>query len=291
MPMLFANNKLRILWSKHFDWTGPRLVCDPLCQPWVMDALDVFYRVRHQWPEYEALMAKLRYVFATGSHCEALAVVHSQRSYVMNHHGHRPPGREETGGMIGAVTTRAEALALCSRHQPELLITTDQLEDGDGLELVREAHQRQPELPILLVMKTLSLPRLRLALGSGCRGVLTDALIMQGHGLTALRTVLAGKRYLDPGLLELLEENAMGWDPQLSEKQLQILQEVVHGLSDRQIAEKLAIPYDNVRYCLKLAYRELGTSNRMHAALLLVQQGLLRTGLLPAQGLSREPRL
>ena len=85
-----------------------------------MDALDVFYRVRHQWPEFEALMAKLRYVFASGSHCEALALVHSQRSYVMNHHGHRPPGREETGGMVGSVTTRAEALALCRRHQPEL---------------------------------------------------------------------------------------------------------------------------------------------------------------------------
>ena len=73
-------------------------------------------------------MAKLRYVFASGSHCEALALVHSQRSYVMNHHGHRPPGREETGGMVGSVTTRAEALELCHRHQPELLITTDQLE-------------------------------------------------------------------------------------------------------------------------------------------------------------------
>jgi NarL family two-component system response regulator LiaR len=256
-----------------------------------MDALDVFYRVRHKWPEYEALMAKLRWVFASGSHLEALAVVHSQRSYVMNHHGHRPPGRDETGGMIGSVTTREEALELCARHQPELLVTSDQLEDGDGLELVREAHQRWPELPILLVMKTLSLPRLRLALGSGSRGVLTDALFMRGYVLAALRAVLAGERYLDPALRELLEENAMGWDPQLSEKQLQILQEVVYGLSDRQIAEKLSIPYDTVRYCLKQAYRELGTSNRMHAALLLVQQGLLKTGVLPAQGLSREFRL
>ena len=256
-----------------------------------MDALDVFYRVRHQWPEYEALMARLRYVFASGSHFEALAAVYSQRSFVMNHYGRRPVGREETGGMIGAVTTKAEALELCARHQPELMITTDQLEEGDGLELVREAHQRWPELPILLVMKTLSLPRLRQALGSGCRGVLTDALIMQGHVLTALQAVLAGKRYLDPALWKLLDANAMGWDPQLSEKQLQILQQVVDGLSDRQIAEKLAIPYDTVRYCLKLAYRELGTTNRMHAALLLVQQGMLRTGLLPAQGLSREPRL
>ena len=240
-----------------------------------MDALDVFYRVRHQWPEFEALMAKLRYVFASGSHCEALALVHSQRSYVMNHHGHRPPGREETGGMVGSVTTRAEALELCRRHQPELLITTDQLEDGDGLELVRDAHQRWPGLPILLVMKTVSLPRLRLALHSGSQGILTDALVLEGNVYAALQTLLAGKRYLDPNLSQLLEQNALGWDPQLSGKQLEILQAVVQGLSDRQIAEALELPYDTVRYHLKQAYRELGTSNRSHAALLLVQQGLL----------------
>jgi DNA-binding NarL/FixJ family response regulator len=141
--------------------------------------------------------------------------------------------------------------------------------------LVREAHQRWPGLPILLVMKTVSVPRLRLALRSGSQGVLTDALVLEGHVFAALQTLLAGGRYLDPNLSQLLEQNALGWDPQLSGKQLQILQAVVQGLSDRQIAEALELPYDTVRYHLKQAYRELGTTNRSHAALLLVQQGLL----------------
>lgn len=254
-----------------------------------MDALDVFYRVRHQWPEFEGLMSELRYVFATGSHCEALAAVHSQCSYVMRHRGSRPAGREETGGMLGSVTTAAEALALCERHQPQMLITSDQLEDGDGLALVREAHQRWPELPILLVMKNLSLPRLRQAMQGGSQGVLTDALILEGHVLKALQALLSGKRYLDPALMQLLEEHQLGWDPQLSERQLRILQEVVNGLSDRQIAEALAIPYDTVRHHLKQAYRELGTTNRSHAVLLLVQQGLLRPADLPPLPLRSKP--
>lgn len=246
-----------------------------------MDALGVFYRVRHQWPEFAALMSELRYVFATGSRCEAMAVVHSQCSYVMRHRGFRPAGREETGGMLGAVTTAAEALALCERYQPQMLITSDQLEDSDGLALVREAHLRWPKLPILLVLKTLSLPRLRQAMHGGCQGVMTDALILEGHLLQAIQTLLSGKRYLDPALMQLLEEHQLGWDPKLSERQLAILQQAANGLSDRQIAEALAIPYDTVRHHLKQAYRELGTTNRGHAALLLVQHGLLRPPRLP----------
>ena len=136
-------------------------------------------------------------------------------------------------------------------------------------------------------MQTRGLPGRRLELRSGCRGVLADALVMQGNVLTALQTVLGGKRYLDPALMQLLDEKAMGWDPQLSEKQLQILQEVVYGLIDRQIAEKLQIPYDTVRNNLRQAYRDLGVNNRIQAALLLIQQGLLRSVDLPAQGLNQ----
>jgi len=256
-----------------------------------MDCLDVFYDTRQYWPEYEAVMSDLPYLFATGSRVEALAMVHAQRSYVMNHHGRRQPGRSETGAMVGSVTTMAEALDLCEHQAPRVLISTDQLEDGDGLELVRQANRRWPEMPILLLMKSVSLPRLRQALLSGSRGIITDALVGEGNVYVALQTVLTGGRYLDPNLCQLLEENEMGWDPRLSEKQLQILQAVVQGLSDRQIAQALDLPYDTVRYHLKQAYRELGTTNRNHAALLLVQQGLLKPPTLPRKAWKPAPLL
>lgn len=247
-----------------------------------MDALDVFYRVRHQWPEFEALMARLRFVFATGSRAEALSAVNSQCSFVLRHHGFRPAGREETGSMLGSVTTSTEALQLCERHDPEILITTDHLEDCDGLQLVREAHQRWSNLPILVVMKTLSLPRLRLAVTNGALGVISDALILEGHVFHALQSVLVGKQYFDPALNKLLEEHDLGWNPKLSDKQLMILQQVVYGLTDREISAELNIPYDTVRHNLKQAYREIGTTSRSHASLLLVEHGLLRKPALPA---------
>jgi DNA-binding NarL/FixJ family response regulator len=234
-----------------------------------MDALDVFYRIRHDQDRFDELLANLRYVFATDSHFEAMAVVSAQCCFVMRHHGCRPAGR-------------AEALELCASHGPEILITTDQLEDGDGLELVSQAHQRWPSLPILLVLKRVSLPRLREALRAGAQGVLTDALVQEGHVLMAVESLLRGEPFLDPGLGRLLEQGGRGWDPQLSAKQLAILQLVVNGLTDREIAIELAMPFDTVRHQLKAAYRELGINNRSHAVLILLQLGLLQPPGLPA---------
>jgi DNA-binding NarL/FixJ family response regulator len=252
-----------------------------------MDALTVFYRVRHNQGCFDALLANLRYVFATGCHFQAMAAVQAQCGYVMRHHGRRPAGREETGAMLGAVTSRLEALELCELHRPQILISYDQLDDGDGLELVREARKRWPELPILLVLQGVNLLRLRQALEVGCTGILADALIAEGHILTALQTVLKGETYLDPSLGALLERDGLGWDPPITPRQLAILQEVVNGLSDRQIAELLAIPFDTVRHQLKQAYRLLGTSNRTHAGLILLQLGLLKPPRLPAVARAR----
>jgi DNA-binding NarL/FixJ family response regulator len=239
----------------------------------------VFYKVRHQWPEYAALMANLRFVLATGSRMEAMAVVHTQCTNVMRHLGFRPAGREETGAMIGAVTTAAEALELCDQHSPEILITTDQLEDADGLELVQEAHRRWPCLPILLVLKQLSLPRIRLAMEAGSQGILTDALILDGHVYQAMKTLLRGERFLDPALGALIQSGAAGRDPGLSARQLEVLKQLVLGDTDRAIATHLDMPYDTVKYNVKQIYSALGVSNRTSAALMAVRLGLVQVKL------------
>lgn len=251
------------------------MVLKGLWLPPGMDALDVFYRVRHHWPEYVALMSDLRYVCAMGSRSEALGWVHCQSSYVMRHRGHRPAGRAETGGLIGVVTTAKEALDLCERHTPDMLITTDQLEDRDGLELVREAHSRWPKLPILLLLKQLSLPRMRLALESGSQGILTDALIFDGHVFEALQALLRGERYLDPALGALIERGDAGPDVVLSSKQLEVLTRLVLGDTDRMIAKSLTMSFDMVRYYVKQLYGLLGVSNRSSAAVQAVKLGLV----------------
>jgi two-component system secretion response regulator SsrB len=210
-----------------------------------------------------------------------MAAVQAQCAYVMRHRQHRPAGREETGGMLGSVTTKTEALGLCSVHKPDILITYENLEDADGLQLVEEARACWPEIKILLILQRTTMPRLRQALQAGANGILTDSLIAEGYILTALQRVMSGNTYLDPSLGKLLEATEAGYDPQINPKQISIMALVLEGLSDREIAERLGIAFDTVRHQLKQTYRQLGTNNRCHACLILLQLGLLRMPALP----------
>jgi hypothetical protein len=79
-----------------------------------MDALDVFYRIRHDQDRFDELLANLRYVFATDSHFEAMAVVSAQCCFVMRHHGCRPAGRDETGARV--VGKHAGGFLLTAEH-------------------------------------------------------------------------------------------------------------------------------------------------------------------------------
>jgi DNA-binding NarL/FixJ family response regulator len=246
-----------------------------------LDALKVFFQIRHDQGIFDALLSELPFVFATGCHFQAMAAVQAQCAYVMRNKGYRPGGREETGAMVGAVTTKAEALELCASQNPKILITYEQLEDADGLELVQEARRNWSQLKILLVLERTTLPRLRQALKAGSNGILSDALIAEGHILTALQTVLRGETYLDRSLGMLLKKTGAFYDPQLNERQLAIMGLVLEGMGDRDVSNRLGIAFDTVRHQLKQVYRELGTNNRCHACLILLQLGLLPMPTLP----------
>ncbi len=90
-----------------------------------MDALRIFYQMRHERGAFDCLLTNLCFVLASGCHFQAMAMVQSQCGFVLRHRGRRPAGREETGGTVGAVTAKWEALELCATRDPEILITCD----------------------------------------------------------------------------------------------------------------------------------------------------------------------
>lgn len=76
-------------------------------------------------------------------------------------------------------------------------------------------------------------------------------------------------------LLERVDEAGVWRPPPVSDRQLQVLDGVAHGLEATEIAKALGITYETVRGHQKRCYRRLGARNAAHAVYLAVELGLL----------------
>ncbi len=119
--------------------------------------------------------------------------------------------------LVGASTTKAESMVLLERQRPQLLIVTDQQEQGCGVDLVVEAKRLRPKLQCLLIA---TLPqrrqRLRAALAAGCNGLCLESRVGLGTLRSAIQAVAGGGVYIDAelaGLLRSLHGRSSRWRP------------------------------------------------------------------------------
>jgi len=180
--------------------------------------------------------------------------------------------------ILGAATTAAEGLAQVLRHRPALLLVSDRLEEGCGVDLVVQVKARRPEVRTLLVVsQEHRLARIRQALQAGCDGIVPESRLL-GSGLQALHAVLSGDLYLDRTLVgAVLADQEPGGDAAepLSARERQVLERVVHGLTNHEIARELMVSVDTVKTHVRNVLLKLRVRGRIQAVVIGLQLGLV----------------
>lgn len=177
--------------------------------------------------------------------------------------------------LVGSCTTLSEALSICCKQQPTLLITTQLLEEGTGLELVEEAKALNPKLRTLLFLQHDHRALLEQAVKTHSDGIVLEATMGSGHVIAAIRTVSKGGIYLEPAIAAQLHGSVRSRDPGLTNREREVMQQVAFGLNDREIGEHLHLATDTVKYHLKQVYQKLSVHSRTRAAISLVLMGLV----------------
>lgn len=177
--------------------------------------------------------------------------------------------------LVGSCTTLHEGLNACRDRDPTLLITTQLLEEGSGLELIVEAKRILPELRTILFLQYDHRALLEEAVKTHSDGIVLESEMGSGHVMAALRTVSKGGLYLEPRIARELHGSSQGRNPGLSPRELEVMQEVANGHNDREIGERLHIATDTVKYHLKQVYHKLNVHTRTRAAISLVLLGII----------------
>ncbi len=163
--------------------------------------------------------------------------------------------------VVGAATNGREALAMCERLQPDIVLTDIEMPLMTGLELAAELKERRLP-PKLIVVTTFGRSGyLRRALEAGVRGyLLKDASV--DSLAAAIRAVHGGGRAIAPELA--MESWSGGADP-LTERERQVLRLAGEGRSSSDIARQVHLSEGTVRNYLSEAISKLGAANRVDA--------------------------
>jgi two-component system response regulator DegU len=197
--------------------------------------------------------------------------------------------------VIGEASNGREALLLCSRLKPDLMLMDVRMPEMDGLAATREIKQRYPSVSVLVVTMHENPDYLLEALKAGAAGyVLKDA--PQEEVTEAVRRVREGESPLDPELAarllrRLASEGAGrgrattrgGPAPMelLTPRELEVLKLMKLGRTNRQIAEDLVISVGTAKNHVEHIIAKLGVSDRTQAVVKALELQIL--------GLSEEP--
>jgi two-component system response regulator DesR len=172
--------------------------------------------------------------------------------------------------VVATATDGNQALEAVAEHRPDVLLTDIEMPGRTGLDVAAELHRLGDPTRVLIVTTFARSGYLRRALDAGVSGyVLKDAPI--GDLADALRQVHAGKRVVAPELAVAAWDNA---DP-LTDRERELLREVLTGASNAEIAARLHLAEGTVRNYLSGAMAKLAAQSRSHAARTAQERGWL----------------
>lgn len=175
--------------------------------------------------------------------------------------------------VIGEVSTGREALELCRRTRPDLLLIDVRMPELDGIETTRAVRAACPATAVVVVTIYENPDYLRHAMKAGAVAyVLKDATRQQVIG--AIRRVLSGETLLTPDLARRALDRPRQVD-RLTPREHDVLRLLATGQTNREIARHLGLSVGTVKIHVEHIIAKLGAADRTAAAVRAIELGLL----------------
>jgi len=168
--------------------------------------------------------------------------------------------------------TAEEALKVLPKHAPELVLMDIQLPNMSGVDCVAHLKELLPEVKAIMVTVYEDPDRIFRALRAGASGYLLKRSTPE-EVLQAMREVQQGGGAMSGEIARKVigyfreQTTARTEVDELTPREREVLELVVHGLSNKEISERLSVTAEAVRWHLKHIYQKLHVHSRTEAAL------------------------
>ena len=180
---------------------------------------------------------------------------------------------ESAGGtdhVLGVCTTACDTLELLEgQSQPVLVMISQVLDDGSGLELLASIQQLVAEGQPIRTMLTLDVLN-KQVIKQAARFKPNVLLSQRGFQAVvirhALEAIIINSSYIDPLIMHILTGDSPSEVPELSEREIDVLELVCEGWSNREIGQQLHIADVTARQHVQAIIHKLHVRNRTASA-------------------------
>lgn len=165
-----------------------------------------------------------------------------------------------------------QAVELYRKHMPDVALLDMRMPIMSGVEAATAIRAQFPNARMIALTTYGGDEDIRRALAAGVQAYLTKD-VLHDELLKAIRAVHAGQTYLPTGVAAALA--AQMPRPDLSAREVQVLELIVRGLANKQIAYSLNIAEHTVKNHVKNILSKLGVQDRTQAATAAIQRGIV----------------
>lgn len=194
--------------------------------------------------------------------------------------------------VIGAAANGENAIALAREHQPEIVIMDVNLPKGNGLQITRQMLAEFPDTKVIILTGYDNPEQVYHSMQIGAvaycaKDIPPDELIHTIYAVREGRFVIQDQVMTHPEVAEWLNRQAGryvqaatgsvgGPSASLSPREMEILELVTGGISNKDIAQRLGISQQTVKNHVTTILRKLQVDDRTQAAIFALRQGWVR---------------
>lgn len=181
--------------------------------------------------------------------------------------------------LVAEAADGEEAVRICGRVQPDVILMDLVMPRMDGVTATREIRTRYPQVQVIALTSFKEEEMVQNVLKAGAIGYLLKN-VAADQLVDAIRAAFAGRPTLAPEATSVLIHSAVQRnEPQighdLTERERDVLALMVVGLNNTQIAEQLVVSRSTVKFHVSSILSKLGSGNRTEAVVMALQHRLV----------------
>jgi DNA-binding NarL/FixJ family response regulator len=181
--------------------------------------------------------------------------------------------RSATVHVSRCFTTISECRSVLAVRCPDVLLLDISMPDGNGADFCRWAVQEYPNVKVVAVTIHDEYSVIQRMLESGVHGYILKTASVE-ELISAIEQVWRGQRYLSPAVEGILQASD-GKTVVLTKHEQNILRHVCEGYSNQEIAERLSLSSETVKWYRKRLLAKFGVKNTVSLVTLVMKEHIL----------------